>query len=70
MVNIQLLKDKIDDSGMTKVAVCEKAGILRQTLYNRFDNPNFTLEEIDGLKRALHLTSRDVQRIFFAQNVQ
>lgn len=70
MVNIQLLKDTIKESGMTTVAVCEKSGILRQTFYNRLDNPNFTLEEIAGLKRTLHLTSRDVQRIFFAQNVQ
>lgn len=69
MVDIQLLRDKIDESGMTVKAVCEKSGIVRQTLYNRYDNPNFTVEEINGLKKTLRLTQKDVYRIFFAQNV-
>lgn len=70
MVNVQLLKDKIKESGMTTVAICEKSGIVRQTLYSRFENPNFTLKEIEGLKKTLRLSSRDVNRIFHAQNVQ
>lgn len=69
MVDIQLLRDKIDESGMTVKAVCEKSGIVRQTLYKRYDNPNFTVEEINGLKKTLRLTQKDVYRIFFAQNV-
>lgn len=66
MVNVQLLKDKIKESGMTTVAVCEKSGILRQTLYNRYDKPCFTVDEIMGLKKALRLTSGDIHKIFFA----
>ena len=65
MVNIQLLKDKIRESGMTTVSVCKKSGILRQTLYNRYDNPNFTIDEINGLKQALNLKWTDVKHIFF-----
>lgn len=69
MVDVQLLKNKIDESGMTVTAVCEKSGIVRQTLYSRYERPNFTLEEIDALKKTLRLSSREVYKIFFAKNV-
>lgn len=69
MVNVAMLQDKIRESGMTTTAVCKKSGIVRQTLYSRYENPNFTLEEINALKKTLRLTQRDVHKIFFAQNV-
>lgn len=34
-MNYKLLNDKIRNSGMTMVAIAEKTGILRETLYNR-----------------------------------
>ena len=66
MVNVQLLKDKIEASGMTKIAVCEKAGISRQVLHKRLQHPNFTVDEVLGLKRALRLTSSEVNKIFLS----
>ena len=35
MVDIEKLKKTIQDSGMTMVAVSQKSGITRETLYNR-----------------------------------
>ena len=66
MVDVQLLRDKIKESGMTTIAVCEKAGISKQVLYKRFKNPNFTCKEALGLKLALRLTSGEFNKIFLA----
>lgn len=65
MVNIQLLKEKINDSGMTMVAISKKTGILRATLYNRMNGiGEFTASEIVGLTKCLHLTKRERDDIF------
>ena len=66
MVNIELLKSKIKDSGMTVTAICEKSGIKRQTLYKRYENPKFTIPEVDALSKTLHFSKRDINNIFFA----
>ena len=68
MPNIDLLKEKIDDSGMTMVAISEKSGILRETLYNRLNlKGEFTASEIVGITKALNLSRVDRDRIFFGQ---
>lgn len=69
MVDVKMLQRKIKEAGMTTKAVCDKSGILRQTLYSRYKNPNFTTEEINALKTTLRLTTKDVVRIFFARDV-
>ena len=70
VVNIELLKDKVNESGMTVTAICEKTGMLRQTYYSRLKNPDFTILEVDALRRVLHLSASDVRRIFFASDVK
>lgn len=69
MVDVNLLKEKIDESGMTMVAICEKTGILRQTMYNRLDDPAFTVDEVNALRKVLRLSKADVSKIFFATDV-
>lgn len=69
MVDVNLFRKKIKDSGMTTTFICKKSGILRQTLYNRFERPGlFTIDEIVGLKKVLRLSADDVEKIFFAEN--
>ena len=69
MVDVNLFKKTIKDSGMTTTFICKKSGILRQTLYNRFERPGmFTIDEIVGLKKVLRLSADDVEKIFFAEN--
>lgn len=67
MVNIELLKDVIDDSGMTMVALANKSGIKRETLYQRLKGVGeFTASEIVGLVDALKLNKTQRESIFFS----
>jgi hypothetical protein len=66
MPNIELLKERISDSGITMVALSRKAGIVRETLYNRLSGVGeFTASEIVGLSDALKLTKAEREVIFF-----
>jgi len=66
MVNIELLKEEIDNSGMTMISIASKSGILRETLYNRLAGKGeFTVSEITGLTDALHLSKERRDYIFF-----
>ena len=71
MVNIELLKDTIDDRGMSIVRLSEKSGITRATLYNRLTakKGEFTASEIVGITDALRLTNKERDSIFFAHQV-
>ena len=65
MADIDALRARIRDSGMTMVAISEKAGIKRETLYNRLDGKGeFSASEIVGLTRALGLKKRERDQIF------
>lgn len=68
MPNIELLKYKIKDSGMTMVAIAEKSKMSRETLYNRLNmEGEFKASEIVGLTSVLHLTKEERDQIFFAE---
>lgn len=64
VANVKLLKEKIDESGMTVSAVAEKSGILRETLYNRMKTGNFYASEIVSLTGVLRLTRKERDEIF------
>ena len=67
MPDLKLLGAIISNSGMTMVAIAEKSGILRETLYNKMKGySEFKASEIAGLTRALKLTSEQRDAIFFA----
>lgn len=69
MTNIETLKEKIDKSGMTMVAIAEQTGILRETLYNRLNGRGeFTASEIVSLTKVLHLTRSERDNIFLSTN--
>lgn len=55
---------------MSKLAVCEKAGISKQVFYKRLKTRKFTVDEVLGLKRALRLTSGETNKIFFVDVVE
>ena len=70
MSDIKLLKSKIDDSGMTIVAIAEKSGIERATLYNRLNGKGeFTASEIVGLSTTLRLSKPERDKIFLSSGV-
>ena len=65
MANIEMLKNVIDDSGMTMVAISKKSGVKRETLYNRLAGiGEFTASEIVGLSKALKMTKTERDYIF------
>lgn len=66
MPNIELLKKKINESGVTMVALSRKSNIVRGTLYNRMAGiGEFTASEIVGLTDALRLSKSEREDIFF-----
>lgn len=64
MANVELLKEKISDSGMTITSIADKSGILRETLYNRMKSGNFYASEITALTKVLHLSRKERDEIF------
>lgn len=66
MVNTRLLEETIRNSGMTMVAVAEKSGILRETLYNKLrETSEFKASEITNLSKVLRLSTKERDDIFF-----
>lgn len=65
MVDLEALKNKIADSGMTMVSIAKKSNIKRETLYSRLNNiGEFTASEIVGLCSALNMTVEEINKIF------
>lgn len=65
MPNIEKLKQTIDDRGMTVTAVAKQSGILRETLYNRFNGRGeFTAPEIVAISKTLKLSKPEREEIF------
>ena len=67
MTDVVALKKRIDDSGMTVTYVAEKAGMLRETLYNRMKTGDFKVSEIFRLVDVLSLSKKERDEIFFAK---
>lgn len=68
MTDLRMLTYEIESSGLKVVTLCERAGIKRGTFYARMNGTGeFTASEIDGLSRALHLTKKRRDDIFFAK---
>lgn len=67
LTDFEKLKKKIEESGMTMVALSEKTGILRETLYNRLNGKGeFHASEIVALSKALGLTKKERDAIFLS----
>lgn len=70
MTDIELLLSKIKESGMTMVAISEKSGIDRATIYNRMKGKGeFTASEIVSLSNVLRLSKSERDKIFLSSNV-
>lgn len=70
MTDVNALKRSIENSGMTVTFVAEKAGILRETLYNRMKTGDFKLSEICSISRVLSLSRDERDEIFFANDCE
>lgn len=71
MVNLTLLRNTIDDSGVTIVSIAEKIGISREGLYKKLSGEaEFKASEIEKITSAMRLSKEERDSIFFAQEVE
>ena len=70
MKGLELLRKKIDQSGLKPTYVAERLGISYQGLKKKLDgDTEFKASEIAILKDMLQLSDVEVQDIFFTDNV-
>lgn len=70
MVNVNKLKAKFVERGMSVEQAAEFVGIERSKLYRRFRDPTlFTVNEVNSIVHALGLTAEEAMAIFFADGV-
>lgn len=70
-VNVNKLKGKIVEKGMTVANLAEKLGIDRATLYRKLSNGGETMlvRDANNIVTALNLTADEAIAIFFGQIV-
>lgn len=71
MVNINKLKGKIVERGMTVEKLAEKIGVDRSTIYRKINTAgeSFTIREAHMICAALNLSGQEATAIFFSQYV-
>lgn len=71
MVNINKLRGKIVEVGLTVEEVAKRVGMNTSTLYRRMCNGggSFTINEADKIASVLQLSASELNEIFFAQFV-
>ena len=66
LIDHQLLRDTIKESGITKEHVARQLGLTREGLYLKLNGKSeFKFSEVVKLKDMLHLKQSDFRRIFF-----
>lgn len=70
-INVNRLKGKIVENGMSVSTLAEKLGIDRTTLYRRLDNAGSGLlvKDANRIVEILNLSPDDALAIFFPQQV-
>ena len=67
-LNSVILKDIIDDSGITMTAIAEKLGISRESLYHKVNGKTeFTASQIMAVQKILHLSNDARDAVFFGR---
>jgi len=70
MVDIELLRQKITESGFRPQWLATQMGLSYQGFLNKLDaKTEFTVSEVVRLSALLHLTKRQRNTIFFAEQV-
>lgn len=71
MVNVNKLKGKIVERGLSVSALAEKIGIDKATLYRKISENGdpLTIRDADKISEVLNLSKEEVNDIFFSQFV-
>lgn len=68
MTDCILLRQRIEESGISISFIADKMKISRETLYNKLcGKSEFKVSEVSALAKLLHLTPGEVDQIFFAR---
>nr|WP_077613060.1 phage repressor protein [Clostridium sp. Marseille-P2415] len=67
-LNIQMLKGKIMESGITQEAMADAIGMSRCTFYRKMKRKGntFTVEEMNNIVKTIHLSKEEAVSIFFS----
>jgi hypothetical protein len=69
-INLTLLSEKIEQSGMKRKIIAEKMNLTPEGLRNKLNGKrDFNAKEIKGIAHAINLTGDDILSIFFADVV-
>lgn len=69
-INLNLLTEKIEQSGMKRKAIAEKMNLTTAGLANKLKGKrDFNASEINGIANAINLSGDDILRIFFTDVV-
>lgn len=67
ITNVERLREVIDESGMSIVAISDKLGITREGFYKKMNGETeFKASEITALTRILRLSKSDRDKIFLS----
>lgn len=71
LVNVNKLKGKIVENGMSVQELAELVNIDKATFYRKLNanGETFLIREADAISKALKLTGEEVNAIFFSQYV-
>jgi hypothetical protein len=71
MVNTEMLQKKMKSNGFTIESLAAHIGLSRTGLFNKIHNVReFKISEINSTAIALRLSKAELNRIFFAANVE
>jgi len=70
-INVNKLKGKIIENGMTVSSLAKEIGVDRATLYRKLSNDGETMlvKDANNIVSALNLTAEEAMAIFFSQIV-
>lgn len=68
-MNINKLKGKIVEKGLTVSKVAKQIGIHRSSFYRKMKDSSFTVKEVNLIVDALDLTADEAMEIFFTDIV-
>lgn len=65
MVDISLLRDTIEESGLPMTVIAKRSGISREMIYYKLENPNsIKASDVVGFSKALNLNKNMRDKIF------
>jgi len=71
MINVNKLKGKIVEKGITVRILAKEIGVDQSTLYRKLKNngDDITIKEANLIMKSLNLTIEEANAIFFSHNV-